>query len=701
MSKAASVVFYGLALIFCLAGSALPGISDLPSAEADLRPDKGQIKRTDVAFSGADGRTFVHRQKLLYEFFVEQNPDIIPSDSAATLALYPEAGLVRGVPSNFLFNSIQNFNKWVRGPDIYSTVPSLNFRLVLDLPRGIDIYSLGLYARRFTRVTEAGADVFERRRSPRGEDYNRFVIPFAALTHCLQLPLKLLTDLPAGKKKPGYYHLEWDGGKQSVQTFDIRVYDRPQIAAPERFIAGLYFRFYNEDNPRRGSIFDDPNAAHILQAFHGLGLNTFIIVNRWDERRADLPRMDRLIRQVRAAGMEPALHVCGLHDAHKQARKEGAESVNINGENAGAVCPSYRGPAYQEMIKTWGDAVSHGIYWIDNDWEDWNYREHTICFDQRCKDRFRAWLKENRSELEYRDPQQFERSPQKFPGLHRAWFDFKNSLIIEWHGDLRAELQRNMRTRGVSRPGFPRIGITQSLTHWDWKRMTQTVVDYVSPMIYAYLGHYAEPTVETCGRLMLSYRKRVEVDRHKYVVTIAPGERFGTALVPDKAMMYQILEVAGCGGAGFKIWYEDVLNGGKYYWMAKALGMIQPVEDILLDGEMAEASCNVPTARVRFFRHERGTVLFAAEYGLGRTELNLSEEVTVPSKVFDLGTGEEVAAIGPGRNSFKIVLDENRAALFFIGTRQQWNSLPRREVTARRSAARSSTLPGYRCDNRR
>ena len=161
--------------------------------------------------------------------------------------------------------------------------------------------------------------------------------------------------------------------------------------------------------------------------------------------------------------------------------------------------------------------------------------------------------------------------------------------------------------------------------------LTGGALDYISPMIYAYLQGYPEPAVESMGRRCLADRERLGVDRHKYVVTIAPAERTGEVVWPDKAMLYQVLEVAGSGAAGFKIWYEEVMNGGLYYWMSRALRMIQPVEDILLDGQFVKVPIATPNTRVHAFRHPTGTVLFVADYSPDKVELDLAEPVAAPA----------------------------------------------------------------------
>ncbi|MBI3919974.1 MAG: hypothetical protein HY318_01050 [Armatimonadetes bacterium] len=625
-----------------------------------------------LQLSTAESRTFIHKQKALVGFYNENNQDVIPRDTAASFAIYPEAGIVRGLPLPFLFNSIQTFGE-TTGTTLAYRGKNRNYRLILDLPKGIEIYSVGLYTCTFAGPKARGPEP-----SLYGNDYHRFVVPYHCLSPHGQLPLYLTTSLPPGQKKPGYYYLEWDGGKQATEQFGVRVYEKPRVAALKRFTAGLYLHVREEANLQDGTILEDPNAPRILADLRGLGLNTILIGNVWQWRYEDLPRTVKLISQARQAGMEPALHVSGLSTFQPQTAKETAQAVTLDDKNDGSMCPSYRGPAYQNMIKIWGGLAKHGLYWIDNDFEDWNYREYTICFCSRCKERFRQWLQTNHPAVPCRDPSEFEMRPGDFRELHQAWFEFKSTLIEEWHKDLKEELARNMAASGVSIPGFPKVGITEACTHWDWKRMTESVLDYSSPMLYAYLDQYAEPSVESMGKRCLEYREQVKVDRKKFVVTLAPGERTGEAVQPDKSMLYQVLEVAGSGAAGFKIWYELVMNGGQFYWMSRALRMIQPVEDVLLDGEITEVRCDNPNARVRFFRHKQGTVLFAAEYGMEKAELKLSEMVSSPCVVMDLDTGKQIASIKPRNGSFRIVLDENRVGLFFIGTKAQWKEVNHR-----------------------
>lgn len=646
---------------------------------------KGELPK-HVQMTGARGRRFHYRNKELKEFFLKQNQDIIPKGSAATLALYPSAMVIRGFPSQYPFSSIQNITEWVYpgpGPMVYVIPGRADWRLALDLPRGIEIYSTGLFSRLQVKTKKPVAE-----ESPRGPGYQRYVLDLGTLTHVGQVRPCFISALPVGSARTGYYALEWDGGRQPAESFPIEIAEALRIKAPDRFVAGVYLHPL-DDNPqkgREGTILDDPRAPEILKSFHDFGVNLWILDNgMWGYVPAERPQTDRFIQSARAAGIELAFCTTGfaspmLEIARRtgRPRAELPSTVTMNGDDGGGVCISYRGPVYQEMIRTWGELVKHGIYWIDNNWEDWNYRGHTICFCPRCKEGFRDWLRARRPELPYRDPAEVARDPGKFPELHEAWLQFKSGLIVQWLTDVRNELKRNMAAAGVQKPGFPRLGMTVCEGGWDWKRITEETDAYYSPMLYAYMSQYAEPAVDTTARRFYEVRLHEKVDRRKYVITIAPAERTGEATVPDKTMMYQVLEVAASGASGFKVWYQEVMNGGMYYWMARALRMIQPAEDLLLDGKMQTLACDNPNARVRLFSHSDGRVLFVSEYGLGKTSVRVAVDCAAPGAAFDLDSDKQVASLKAGRNEIGVSLDADRVRALFIGTPKQWRQVQER-----------------------
>lgn len=625
---------------------------------------------TYIQLVGAGKRAFQFVRKPLYAYHARRDRSVLPPESGAVYTIYDEMSLIRNVASPLMFVNMHTFaEKYYPGDP----------RLVLDLPRGIEVYSEGLFSR-----PQRGGDMQVSDTSPHGDGYRRWTLPYRVFKdadYAAYAGIDLTTSLDVGEQPPAFYHLQWDKGAQPEQQLSVRVYPTPAVVAPKRLITGLYVHLCDFYGPEQnGSILSDPRAEQILSDMHGLGLNSVLLGNRWSrvQDKPKLPEVIEFVEKMRSVGFTVGLHTSGFGYFSTLAKAEDGLAVTIDGQTDPSMCPGYRGPAYQALIKAWGDVANYGIYWIDNDFEDWNYRENTICFCTRCKDGFRQWLGDNRQALEHVDPVTAEKAPGEYPELHKAWLAYKNGLIEQWHADVRAELDRVMEAQGVVAPGFPRIGITESHTSWDWKRITQSVVDYDSPMIYSYITHsYAEPAIESAGRRMLEYRQRIGVDRGKYVVTIAPGERTGESIVPDKAQLYEVLEVFGSGAAGFKIWYDIAMNGGKYYWMSEGVRMVAPVEDILLDGEFAVEQCDNPNTRIHSFTHDTGTVLFAAEYSLGAVTVNVPVSVRAAAAVYDLRSGEQIASLKAGDRAFPLTIDEDRARLLFIGTQQQWEALER------------------------
>ena len=617
-----------------------------------------------VQLAAAGKRAFLSRQKQLYAYHIAADRDVMAPETGAVFALYDELSLIRGVPCPFLFTNTHRFGeKYYRG----------DVRLVLDLPVGVEIYSEGLFSRGCNDLGIECVGV-----SPHGGGHRRWVMPYRYFKdkgYSAYVNLYFRTRAAEGALPKAFYHLTWDKGAQPEEELAVRVYPKPEVRAPRRLMAGVYIHLLDfEDSGRKGSVFDDVRAPEILGDYQRLGLNAVLLCNSWQRpTTARLPATVKLVRQMHEAGFEVGLHTSGLMYFSKQAKGEGGLAVRLDGTSDPVMCPGYRGPAYQALVKTWGDVANHGVYWVDNDFEDWNYRENTVCFCDRCKREFREWLATRPGRVAYVDPQAVERAPGEHPDLHKAWWEFKNGLIEQWHRDVRTALARNMEANGIERPGFPRVGITESQTRWDWKRLTESAIDYDSPMLYAYIHHcYPEPSVETCGRRMLEYRLRTGVDRRRYVVTLAPAERTGERVVPDKAMLYQVLEVFGSGAAGFKVWNNQVMNGGKYYWLAQALQAAAPVEDILMDGEFRVEPCPNPGARVHSFRHDSGTVIFAAEYSLGEVTVAVPLRAPGCEVAADLRTGETVAKLPAGATSFPLTLGDDRARMVFVGTGEQW-----------------------------
>jgi lysophospholipase L1-like esterase len=623
-----------------------------------------------IAFQagGAGVRCFSHSTKL-YPFVYHKNDQALEADTLEVFSLYPHLSLVQGQPSPLAFIIANN----LAAESLRNTTKETC--LLLDLPAGIELYSDTLFEQRiFAEPVEEA--------SPHGDDYRRYRLQlrtrFAKRDRKTQSAVPYFITHDATVAKAVYYSLRYCGRESTEKSLPVDCLPpAPKVKPLKRLMTGLYLSTWHSDKPASGTIFSDPQAPEIFQSFADAGLNTIFVKNILSLKQIDDPKLDALVKVANCAGL-----TCGMCTGdffHWRKLSEEALAKKADGSAFGnTLCPSYRGKEYREMIATWGNAANHGMYLVDHDFELWNYHEHEICFCDRCKDKFKAWLLLYEPDLAYADPAEFETRPEDAPALHKAWNTFKTEMLAQWHRDLQAELQRNMTAAGV--PGQARVAITKlrDAKCFDWQRMLkQGDISYLSSMIYAYSSGHAEPTIENCAREFLKWRQLDGVDRFRDIITIAPAEiNWGEAVVPDKGMYYQVLEVFGSGAAGFKIWHGSDMNGGKYHWLARALGVVQPVENILYSGELRTISAPDAPGRIRLFSHPAGEVAFVSDYRLGKRELFVPVPIAEGKIVVDLEKGSVLPGGAEKTDGFKVVFDNDDCAkMYFIGSEEQWRAL--------------------------
>lgn len=638
--------------------------------EGTKNPKFAQIRQDET-------RRFIHRQKEMYEYKVKGNKTPIPPNSAAAFPMYPVLSVVKGFPSQMNFRIIQTF----KDP---ASVEKTEF--VVDLPKDVSLRSSGLHARHnvFPWVREET--------SPLGGEYRRYVIGVRRLKYTTMLPCFLAEGKP-GPRPPAHYHLRWKGGKQAERQLPMEVYPNPHVSPPKRFMIGEYIRFYDygelakdsskrRNDARYGSMADDENIDEIAADYKGFGVNTVILTNLWDRSEKDSPTAKKVIDAFRKQGIKVLMGVFSFnHFISKRGWPDDALVELADGTRQEDMCPSYRGEAYQDCVRTYTNAARHGLCGVDNDFEDYNNNWNDICFCPRCVERFKEWLEKNEPDLVYADPRECAKKPRQHKRLLEAWRAFKDGLVAETHDDLYRSFQKNMRETGMKED--PILIITQSCMNCDWNTISRHENFFVSPMLYAYLSTYKEPAVASAGRRFLYYRKKENLDRRKYIITICPGgSSTGEVIVPDKAMMYQVLEAVGAGAVGVKVWKNSNMNGGMYYWLSQAACAIEPVDDIICDGTFEERRCANSQARASAFIHKKGTVLFVSEYSMGKVRVKVPiRMVDEERELVDLRGMKKILDVKPGQASVEIEMDDDRAMLLFLGSKSQCNEITKNEVS--------------------
>jgi lysophospholipase L1-like esterase len=604
----------------------------------------------------------------VYDFIYRKNDSALPKNMIEVFSLYPYLSVVKDLPSPLTFiitntmtdESLKNINK--------------KYSLVLDLPIAVLLYSDTLFGRRiFSNAKES--------ESPYGNNYHRYTLDFRYFFKSSKQKTMFgtpyfLADNPVKEKM--HYSLKSGQKFSKTKNINIKFYPVPPKVKPlKHLMAGVYVWTWITGKQASGTIYKDPEAMQLFQKWRNAGINTIIINGIMALKDTPQPEIKELVKKLDNMGF-----ICGMNTGdfyHYKKPPESARGVKIDGSPDSNICLSYRGPEYKKMIETWGKAANNGMYLLDHDFELWNYAENKICFCPKCISKFNKWRKKNSPSLkEDINPKEFERNQDKYPGYHAAWLKFKNQLLAEWHMDIRKELEKNMKVLGVARKGFPKVAVTKlRKAPWNWKPMLKKgTLDYVSSMIYAYSPAYTEPSIESASAEFLSDRLFDGIDRKKSIITIAPAELgWGLAIVPDIGMYYQILEVFGSGATGFKIWHNADMSGGKYYWLARALNVIQPVENIIYNGKFRILKNPSGIAKMHAFHHDDGDIVFISDYSLNRAEVNVPFKVNTDLNVYDLESRKKICGIKKGEKSFKVVLDRYRAMMFFIGTEEQWDKL--------------------------
>jgi Carbohydrate family 9 binding domain-like len=602
-----------------------------------------------------------------YDYLYRKNKNSLTDNSIHLYTLYPYLSITKGMPAPFSIILINTFQK-----EKYS---KLKGKIYLDLylPKGIELWTSSMFGRKYATVLSRNAKstIPGHKKITLQVDCNQVV----NVNACFK------SSLPASKNLKMSYQLRYPGSQTRLQQIPIKNFPSAPFVKPlKRFKAGIYFWLWYSDRSRSGYIFETPQADSIIKHFANCGFNSFYIDNILGFKKIDLPSTDRLIKIIKKNGLEVFLHTGGtINFARTSEKSEKALAVRLDGKKATGLCLSYRGKSYQKMIEAWGDVARHGIYNIDVDWEDWNFVEKKICFCDRCATRFESYLKNKYPNLKYYAPKVFIKSQKKYPILNKKWREFKNILVAEWFRDLRKELIRVAKAKGVScKPVIGSTGIYKA--PWNWRKMLRNGdLNYFSDMLYAYSCFYSEPSIRSCSEKFLKSWKFQKIPRQKYIVTIAPGEaKFGEAVIPDIGAYYQVLEVVGSGAAGFKIWKNNVMSGGKYYWIARALNSVSLVENILLDGKFTRAIDSKKSYgnRISRFVHPAGSVYVASNYGLSKVKIKIPViPKNISRNVWSLDKRKKLAVIRPRGKSFSGTFDKLRAKMYFIGTNAQWNKI--------------------------
>ena len=493
--------------------------------------------------------------------------------------------------------------------------------LEIDLPAGI----------RFTGGSVGGKPVAEAKAEP--VDDGRFTrYTFALTTKAGNKTwgrVYLRSSLPDGQAGVVRHRLAWDGGASVRIAQPIRTLHVTQAPTPKRLMTGLGWWGL-------GDTMAWPDA---LGAFRLLGFNTLPLFARW----TNLDDADTMatIERFRRAGFKVLNIDSTFHHMLATARKRRTEVVCQlpDGKHGDRLCPSYRGELYaSEIARVARECTRAKADILSCDIELWNWR-----------------------------------GPLDAPNCARCQADFKSTGATDWKTwqldkgyamwvDLATAVRTSATNAGL-RP--PELGVydfrpgTAYQNTWPFDRLYPNTMDNSQVSTYTPLYPYHLELIGDEARA-----DRQQLPKSDVLPWITPGDA-GT--FPGEVFTWALLECFANGSRGVHFWSGRLWDTETLDAYARAIRMVVPVENVIVDGNLVRGARCDPAMRVSGMQHGKEVFLLVANYRTPRKgNVQITLPVAGPARVTDLATARRVAHMEQDTNTFTVRFDGERAKALHV-----------------------------------
>ncbi|MDD5708721.1 MAG: hypothetical protein PHR35_22635 [Kiritimatiellae bacterium] len=466
------------------------------------------------------------------------------------------------------------------------------------------------------------------------------------------------TDLPAGSRRDLRLQKTIEDGRALEQWIAIEVIEIGRAPMPQRLItcvgwqpSDLYFAW-----------------PGFLNTYRDFGLNTLSIIGGDVGSKVPNAPLDALIASARARGMSVVGYFSPLNLNSKYVERDPSlrRAVSLSGKSLAFPCPlEYLNRIVYDELAYLRRGVAHGLfeYWLDSE----TGFPGDICFCESCLERFRRFVESKEPGVPLEDPRIFERSPDKHPEWHRRWTTAKAAFGVEAMTRLRDELQKeSVRLHPRTAPdvsialygftpdgGYDRGFITFGALH------AAGVVKFAMPVCYT----------KSATEIAAFIRSNREAIPDAGMVAWMPsrwipdtGKEWDSACLPAR-----ILALLTNGGKGFTVQGMGGFDGLDYKYLVKALNLVVPVEEILVEGSLLDRDA------VRFPENEvhvsgmtlnGETVLLLMDFR--KQECAGSLRIDEESMVIDLAAKKVTDRLAPGHQKITARPGEHGLAFLMI-----------------------------------
>jgi len=570
----------------------------------------------------------------------EFKTDVAPADSAIATFSKDTLYLSPDLTVSVHFGMAASFKEELR-----------QVELVLDLPESVRLFSPDVPPIKGETIRD-------------GVTYRTYRFKVSARTYYNVCDMFMSTDLPPGERAQMFYRVVWENGEQEPQKLaieSVRVEACKRI--PRRLVAGL--GFYGLDVLSR---WPDIHANLKRVGLNALSFN--------DKDYSRIPEMRAAVLRAKELGMFMAANYSPTCHQMPPDAPADSKAQAMDGFRSGFICPSYRGPLFEEEIaraSSYGEAGASIIYW---DAESWRGRE--FCFCPRCLERFKDYLARNHPGVAPVSPKVFEQDLQKYPGYHDLWIAFRISMGTELFSLYKNEYLRRLKASGITGTGPEEIlvgnyDVMPGRVYHQFQRFDEQyaagAINICMPSLY--FGGDAK-------RIGEGVRDVRRVLGHSRIIPWICGGDDEPRESLGLEQKYVLLELFLNGAMGFTTWPYVGWDAQDMKYVSQVMNLIVPIEDLIVDGVVMEAlSTSDEKIHATGLRKEgEAALLISSYYSNELPPVTLNLDFPVPAKLFDVATGAELATVRAGANILAIPAYPEKARLLYIGAKAPDLSYP-------------------------
>jgi hypothetical protein len=471
--------------------------------------------------------------------------------------------------------------------------------------------------------------------------------------------LALSSTLQPGTSSVTYLSIQWGRNKSKPVEIPVKVIKFPKSVKLKKVVLGMsiwvnqlfaqgdYMKLFRK------------TGFNMIDCWVGTGLKRKLIGKPLSAVYWRKFTANKFIKTCMVNNITPALT---LHHEIFDYLPKHLKAVGINGKpypNHFSRCPSKNEKMFQPSFKRLQYIASLGAS-VFIDVEMAGFMKHSPCFCPKCLAGFEKHLRNKFPEVKYLSPQEFEKSPKRYPKLHKLWFDFCG----EQASDMLSKCHQAMEAGAKSSKTKP---CRQFLSIYDeslWGAFDLHNLAKSKPnRVDLFMGPPLYHNPQANGKNLRTYIKKYpNVKVMPYMGYIYGG------LKTD--MKSQLFTIFGNGAKGTIVWSIGAMDGQELKEVAEATVALAKVEDIIWDGKVSkdvsvinEEKSNKVHVSLKIL--EKRGMLFVSDYRKKKTPLKIKFASIRFSKATDLRAGKNLSAKLSNQGK-EITINVDKPTLFLL-----------------------------------